>query len=199
MILKNIKNLLNIGLTYKKSIGLFFLLMSVIVIYKYFVTSSTSIPQDEKIVEVEIVKSATIKEMANFIGTIRARQQTALTAKTNGILTIISNPGQLLKKGDPIAKIDNEDIERNYKILKEAEEIAKAQFDRASLLFKSGVSSKNAVEEKKSLLLEAQKRRSDAKIYLKEIKILAPFDGVVGLFKFMEGSQVKNEIGRAHV
>jgi len=155
--------------------------------------SAAPTPQEEKIVEVEIVKNATIKQMANFIGTIRSRQQTALTAKTNGILTIISKPGQLVKKGDLIAKIENEDIERSYKILKEAEEIAKSQFDRTNSLLKSGVSSKNSVEEKKSLLLETQKKRSDAKIALEEIKIHAPFDGIVGLFKFREGSQVNKE------
>lgn len=192
-ILKKYILFLHTILNYKKPIGVFFALIVVIFTYKWFSTSPASTIQDEKIVEVEIVKSATIKEMANFIGTIRSHQQTALTAKTNGTLTIISKPGQLVKKGDPIAKIDNEDIERNYKILKEAEEIAKAQFDRASLLFKSGASSKNAVEEKKSFLLESQKKLSDAKISLEEIKILAPFDGIVGLFKFREGSQVNKE------
>ncbi len=193
MTLKNIKNPLNAALKYKKPIGVLFTIIIVILIYKNFVMSATPTPQEEKIVEVEIVKNATIKQTANFIGTIRSRQQTALTAKTNGILTIISKPGQLVKKGDLIAKIENEDIERSYKILKEAEEIAKSQFDRTNSLLKSGVSSKNAVEEKKSLLLETQKKRSDANIALEEIKIHAPFDGIVGLFKFREGSQVNKE------
>ena len=191
LILKYIKNLLDIALNYKKPIGVFCALILVILIYKYFTTSVRPTTQEEKIVEVQLVKSETIKETANFIGTIRSRQQTALTAKTNGILTIIAKPGQLIKKGDLIAKIDNQDIERNYKILKEAEEIAKAQFNRANLLLKSGAASKSAVEEKKSLLLEAEKRRSDVKMLFEEIKIFAPFDGTLGLFKFQEGSQVK--------
>ena len=190
MPLKTIKNSLNTALKYKKSIGVFLTLIIIILIYKYFVMASAPSPHEEKIVEVEIVKNATIRQMANFIGTIRSRQQTALTAKTNGILTIIPAPGQMVKKGDLIAKIENEDIERSYGILKEAEEIAKSQFDRTNSLLKPGVSSKNAVEEKKSLLLETQKKKSEAKIALEEIKIHAPFDGVVGLFKFREGSQV---------
>ena len=36
---------------------------------------------------------------------------------------------------------------------------------------------------------------SDAKISLEEIKIYAPFDGIVGLFKFREGSQVQSGDG----
>gem|GEM_PF-6964907 len=112
--MKNIKNLLSIATTYKKPIGVFFALLVVIFTYKYFAIPPTSTIQDEKIVEVEIVKNSTIKEMANFIGTIRSRQQTALTAKTNGILAITSTPGQLIKKGELIAKIDNEEIERNF-------------------------------------------------------------------------------------
>jgi membrane fusion protein (multidrug efflux system) len=191
--LKNIKSSLNTALKYKKSMGVFSTLIIAILIYKYFVLPLPPTSQEEKIVEIEIVKNATIKQTANFIGTIRSRQQTALRAKTNGILTIISTPGQQVKKGDLIARIENEDIERSYKILKEAEEIAKSQFDRTNSLLKSGVSSKNAVEEKRSLLLETQKKRSDTKIALEEIKIYAPFDGIVGLFKFREGSQVNRE------
>ena len=116
LFLKNIKNLLQIIINYKKSLVVFFALMTVILIYKYFDTSPIPIPEEDKIVVVEVVKKSDIKEIVNFIGTIRSRQQTGLRAKTNGILTIIAKPGQLVTKGDLIAKIQNQDIENNYKI-----------------------------------------------------------------------------------
>ena len=103
---------------------------------------------------------------------------------------LCSKAGQEVKKGDLLARIENEDIEKNYRILKETEEIAKGQFERANSLLKSGVSSKNTVEEKYSLLLETQRKLSDAKISLEELKIYAPFDGIVGIFKLREGSQL---------
>ncbi len=191
--LYDIKKILKHIRIYKKTISVLLIFILSTCIYKYFTISPPSNIQDEKNVEVEVVKSTTIKEMANFIGTIRSRQQTALKAKANGTLKIIAKPGELVKKGDLIAQIDNEDIERNYKILSEAQEIAKTQFDRANSLLKSGASSKSAVEEKKAHHLAMQAKQSQAKISLEEIKIIAPFDGVVGLFKLREGSQVNKE------
>lgn len=178
-------------LAHKKKIMLLFVLCVGFGIYKYFIQSKSSY-NEEKTVEAIAVKKSRIRQTANFIGTIKSSQQTTLVAKTKGILNIQAKPGQFMQKGELIAKIDNKDIEHNYEILKEAEEVARLQFDRSTALHKSGVLSKHAVEEKKSALLEYRKKLSDAKISLEELKIHAPFDGVVGLFKFREGSQVNS-------
>ena len=112
--------------------------------YKYLIKSSDQTQdQNSKIVEVEKVQLKTIKEMADFIGVIKSEQQAILSAKAKGTLNIIAKPGQRLTQGELIAKIENNDIEHNYKLLKEAEEIAKLQFERSKSLLKSRFSSKN--------------------------------------------------------
>ncbi len=187
-----IKKLFNKLLISKKFLIGFGLIIISFTSYKFFVKSSTKI-QDEnsKIVEIETLKLENIKQVADFIGVIKSGQQAILKAKTNGTLSIIGKSGEKVKKGTLLAKIENNEIEHNYKILKEAENIARSQFERSSTLLKSGILSKNAVEGAKKHLIETQKMASDTKIAFEEINIQAPFDGIVGLFKLRKGSQVE--------
>lgn len=148
-------------------------------------------PTDVKIVEVEPVQRQDLEQTARFIGTIRSQQATTLVAKSSGLLQRVAHAGQTLKKGDLIAHIENKDIERSYKLSEEAETIAQKQYERVLQLVKSGVFSQQAIDEKKHAWIETQKRLSDAKIALETIKVYAPFDGIVGLFKPQEGSQIQ--------
>lgn len=158
--------------------------------YGYIKSASDRFAQGEKVVEVHTVKRDTLRETTDVIGTIRSSKQTLLTAKSKGILATSARSGEHVKKGELLACIDNQDVEQNYRILKETEEIARIQYERLHSLLKSGVMSKSGVEEKKALLLEAQKKLSDAKIAIEELKIYAPFDGMLGFFIHGDGSQV---------
>ncbi len=148
-------------------------------------------PQDIKVVEVEPVSIKNIGETSRFIGTIKPERSTILVARAAGILESLVQPGQKVSKGMLIAKIDNADIEKNYNLSESAEKIAKTQYDRAQKLLEAGLFSKNNVEEKKNLWIQAQKNLANAKIDLNRIKFHAPFNGVVGVFKVREGSQVR--------
>jgi len=160
-------------------------------LYKHYVAVPAEKERKTTVVKAEKVQTSAIQERANFIGFIKAERQTTLNAKAPGTLRIFTTPGQSLKKGTLIAKIDNQDVENNYKLLKETESLAQLQCDRWAALGKAGVVSKNAMDDKKSLLLEAQKRLSDAKMAMAELKLHAPFDGMVGLFKFRDGTQLQ--------
>jgi membrane fusion protein (multidrug efflux system) len=160
-------------------------------IYKTYVASPAAEEKKVTVVRAEKVQTGAIQQQADFIGFIKAEHQTTLNAKVQGTLRIVATPGEPLKKGAPIAKIENHDVENNYKLLKETESLAQLQYDRWVALGKAGVVSKNAVDDKKSLLLEAQKRLSDAKSAAGELKFYAPFDGMVGLFKFRDGAQLQ--------
>lgn len=179
---------------YKKISALVIILFLIIISYSlYHVLSPPHLPPpDEKVVEVAEVQVKDIQQTVQFIGTIRSEQATTLVAKTKGILDRFVNSGQHVKKNELIAKIDNKDIERNYKLSQEMEQIAKIQYERFHQLQKMGVTSKNTVEEKESIWITNQKNLSDAKIAMDDINIYAPFDGIVGIFKIREGSQVQD-------
>ncbi|NQY43235.1 MAG: efflux RND transporter periplasmic adaptor subunit [Legionellales bacterium] len=172
-----------------------FLIIALIIIslslyYNFYHPPIESSPPDKKIVEVEAAKKGNIKQVATFIGTIRSSQHTVLSAREKGVIKFLSKPGKFVKKGELIANIENGDIERNFSILQEAEKIAKRRFERDNYLSKSGVSSKELADTKKAAFLDAQKRLTDEKIRLENLKIYAPFDGVLGYFKIKNDSQV---------
>lgn len=154
-----------------------------------FITSDKKI--EAKVVEVEPAALGDIAVTARFISTIRAQHSTTLIAKTTGTLDALLNAGQLVKKGTLIAKIDNADIEKTYKLSASAEKIAHDQYHCAETLQKSGTSSKSAMEEKKNAWITAQKSLAKAKIVRDKLYFYAPFDGVVGVFKVREGAQVQ--------
>lgn len=177
---------------FKKTSITLVIILCIFLAYKLFYAKTDNMPKEEiKTVEVEKVQLKDIRQTTRFIGTIKSQKFTMLVAKSNGILERSVDSGQTVKKDDLIAKVLNEDIERNYILSQQAEKIAQLQYDRLNKLLKSGVSSKSAVEEKESAWIEYQKKLSDARIALDDINIYAPFDGVIGIFKIKNGSQVQ--------
>jgi membrane fusion protein (multidrug efflux system) len=186
------KRLKSLYINYKKTHIIIAVIILMTIFYGLYKAIHTSTPpQNLKVVEVQIAQLRPIQQTARFIGTIRSEQATTLVAKSNGILDRFVTSGQHVKKGDLIAKIDNNDIERNYKLSQEMEQISKLQYDRFNQLQKTGVISQSTLEEKKGILIESQKKVTDAKMAIDEINVYAPFDGIVGIFKIREGSQVQ--------
>jgi len=156
-----------------------------------FFSHHSQIKPDAKIVEVNIAQLGQIQQTTRFIGTIRAQQSTMLVTKAKGIVDILVPSGTRVKKGDLLGKIRSLDVDHTTKLSQDAVAIAKVQYERALELFKKGVFSKNAVEEKKTIWIDAQKRLADAHLQLEQTNIEAPFAGIVGLFKIKDGSQVQ--------
>ena len=148
-------------------------------------------PEDMKVVEVEKVKLKDIRQTTRLIGTLKPKNSTMLVAKSNGVITALLPAGKRVPKGTMIAKIDNNDLEKNYALVESAVNIAKTQYDRLEVLFKSGHSSKKALEERKNSVIEAQQKLANAKIQLDNVRFYAPFDGIIGVYKVHEGAQVR--------
>ena len=145
-------------------------------------------PKEIKVVEVEKVALKNISQTASLIGTIQAKRSTVLVAKATGFLEHVAHAGEEIKKGGLIAKLDNNDIEKNYILTESAEKIAKDQYDRRVALQKGNVSSQKDVEDSRNNLIETQKALSNAKIEFDKTRFEAPFDGIVGVFKIREGT-----------
>jgi len=144
-----------------------------------------------KVVEVVTATSQHIEQTVRLIGTVRAKRSTILTAKASGVLDILKKAGDTVNKDTLIARIINPDIEKRCESAISSVQIAKAQFDRTKILLKTGASSKQAAEEKQSLLLDAEKNLAAANIELLKIRFHAPFDGIVGAYKGRDGTEIK--------
>lgn len=149
--------------------------------------------QDKKAITVMVVPAQrqSIQQIEQYIGTIKAEHATTLMIKAKGILDVLVNAGTKVNKGVAIAKIENHELEKNYSLSKESEQITKSQYEMAHNLYEKGVTSKNNLEEKRHTWIEAQKKLIEAKIALDQINIYAPFDGITGIYKIREGTQVQ--------
>lgn len=144
-----------------------------------------------KVVEVENAGLGDITQTICLIGTVKAKRSTVLTARSSGTLDYLVHAGQKVPKGSLIARLENSELENAYTVLKDAVKIAKDRYHRLFILAKSNTASKHAVEERKNQWITAEKTLSDAKVALDKTRFTAPFNGVVGTYKILEGSQVQ--------
>lgn len=159
----------------------------------YFIANhSPPAPQalPTKLVEIETATPTHIQKTIKLIGTIRPKHTTILVAKGSGMLDILQPSGEMVKKGDLIAKIINPDIEKSHQLSKATAKLANTQYKRLFGIRKTGFVSAREVEEKKQLWIDAQKEVAKTKIELKNMRFYAPFNGIIGAYKIKEGSQV---------
>lgn len=168
------------------------LLPLVVILFFCFHKTKTNAAVDPKLVDSFTVKQQSLQQTVNFIGTIKSGQATVLFAKSKGILAHSIQAGTKVKKGTLIARIINLDVTRGYQFTQEGEELARLQYERFNQLLKAGITSKSAVEEKKTAWLEYRKKLAEVKNNYEDLNIYAPFDGVVGIFRVNEGAQVKD-------
>lgn len=88
---------------------MFFVLISIFG-YRLLNLPTGRVSENEKIVEIELVKHALIKKSMNVIGTIRSGKKTVLTAKSKGVLEHLNLDSSLKK--EVFVKIENKDIEK---------------------------------------------------------------------------------------
>lgn len=147
--------------------------------------------EETKIVEAVRVKKGQIRATATIIGTIATHHQTNLKAKANGILKTNVEAGAHVHKNDLIAQIDTLDARQNYRIAEQTKTIASEQLKRLEQLLKSKHITKSSFEEKKAHLLEQQRKVLEAKKGVDNSNISAPFDGIIGLYKFQSNANVQ--------
>ncbi|QMT61300.1 efflux RND transporter periplasmic adaptor subunit [Legionella sp. PC997] len=186
-----VANIWGILVSKLKIIGLSSILLIALGVYlKLYYHTAKAPASSLKIVETVTVSPSTIEKKIKLIGIIRPKHAAVLIAKGSGVLDILMNSGQIVQKGDLIAKITNPDIERSYQLSKETERLENTQYQRLKNLQQTGFVSAREVEEKKRIWIDSQKEKAKTKIELKNMRFYAPFDGVIGAFKIKEGAQV---------
>lgn len=151
-------------------------------------------PDFSKVVEVIDIKPVTFKKTIRLIGTIKAKKSARLISKSRGVFRIYKHAGTAVTHGDEIAGIENVPIQNTYNLYSKAEKIALEQYQRTESLLKSGVVSKQTVEEKKKAWLDAQNKLESAKIEYDKIIFKAPFDGIIGTYLVQDGNEINESI-----
>jgi membrane fusion protein (multidrug efflux system) len=141
-------------------------------------------PPADKAVEV-IVQAASIKKMTTKIealGNLRANESITLTPNVTKTVTRINfEDGQRVRKGYVLVEMTSRE---ESALLEEASfntEEAKKQLDRVESLAKSGAASQSLLDQRIREYEAARARYNATESRLKDLILIAPFDGVVGL------------------
>lgn len=158
-----------------------------------FVASVQAQPPAERAVEV-IVQATSIKNLTTTIealGTLRANESITLTSNdTKKVTRINFEDGQRVQKGQVLVEMTSRE---ESALLEEARfnaDEAKKQLDRVQELAKRGAASQALLDQRVREFESARARYNATESRLKDLVLLAPFAGVVGLREVSVGALV---------
>lgn len=150
-------------------------------------------PPSDKLVEV-IVQAASIKNMTTKIealGNLRANEAITLTPNVTKTITRLNfEDGQRVRKGYVLVEMTSRE---ESALLEEARfntDEAKKQLDRVEALAKSGAAAQSLLDQRIREYEAARARYNATESRLKDLILVAPFDGVVGLRNTSVGALV---------
>jgi len=145
-------------------------------------------------VEVTPVRLGEVQDVIEAVGTSRALQSIDLVANVKGRVTDIHfRAGQTVKRGQPLARLDDIIETANVAEARALLEDARAQLERARQLVANRNVSQARVDELESAYAAARARLRAAERRLDERVVRAPFDGVVGLREIDVGARVEED------
>lgn len=139
-------------------------------------------------VEVETITKKPFQFSIKLMGVVEPVQSSVLRAKSAGVVDLHTRAGDVIKKGDIIASLQDLPTKETLALSEKEAAIAKEQYDRAAVLGGKKTLSTQDVEGKRMAYLQAQRQFYVIKKQYEDAQFLAPFDGVVGVFKVREGA-----------
>lgn len=127
-----------------------------------------------------LLQPTTIRDRINLPGNIEAWTNLSLLSKLNGTVDeILVREGQKVKKGDVLARIDDEDYRIAVERAKAAYDLAKAEFERDKAIYAKGVIPTAELDANKTGMDTAKADLENAELQLSRCTITAPMNGMV--------------------
>lgn len=142
-------------------------------------------------VEAIVVKPKELHRKINVTGTIIANEESELHSEVSGKITgIYFDEGAIVKKGQLLVKINDSDLQAQYKKLVFQDTLlSRDEFRKRKLLEINAISK----EEYDNIFIQLQSVKAEAELIraqLQKTEIYAPFDGIIGLRNISDGSFV---------
>jgi membrane fusion protein (multidrug efflux system) len=126
------------------------------------------------------LKPQPIHDRINLPGNIEPWTTLSLLAKISGTLEeILVREGQKVKKGDILARLDDEDYRIAVDRAKSAFELAKAEYERDKAIYAKGVIPTAELDSNKTRMETARADYENAQLQLSRCIITSPMQGVV--------------------
>ncbi|MCT4552845.1 MAG: efflux RND transporter periplasmic adaptor subunit [Alphaproteobacteria bacterium] len=157
--------------------------------------SAKSDDNSEKLpsVEVETAAREEILSEITIYGQAEAGKKVPLKARTDGYVTEKTiDQGNIVKKGNTLIKLSNDDRTIRLKSAESTLEQAKVVYESTKELFKSGLSSKNELKQAEANLNAAKSGYKSTTLDISYSNIKAPFDGFFDSLDVEIGDFVKN-------
>ena len=131
-------------------------------------------------VVVQEVQPKEVVDRINLPAIISPREDLTLLAEVSGsIISISANEGDIIKKGDILARIDPRDYQNRLNQIQAAFNLAKLDFERISKLAKTDAASQSQLDSIQAKLKETRASLSAAKLDLERCIIIAPISGFI--------------------
>jgi membrane fusion protein, multidrug efflux system len=126
------------------------------------------------------VKSGPFIHRIEVRGNVASRKNVNLTAEAMGtVIQVNVNPGDEVKNGQTLVKLDAEVMQNTIRELKTALDLASTIFEKQSALWKQGVGSEIQYLEAKNRKETLESQLATANSRLRNMDIKAPFNGLV--------------------
>lgn len=140
---------------------------------------------------VEIAQTRTIDDIIEALGTVKANEQTTLASKiTERVREVLFEDGQLVSKGDLLVQLDDTEVQAMLAEAKAQLGEREAQIERIKSVEDSGALSRSVIDEEMSRYGIARARMDLIQAGVNDRRIVAPFDGQVGLREISPGQLV---------
>lgn len=148
-------------------------------------------------VRVEVAKArrgSLVRDMT-VVGTLESANSVVMKAQVKGLITKVNIiGGEEVQKGDVLFEIDDRPYQAQAKEAKALHDLAKAAFEREETLAKKNFGAAKKLEEARAQFLKTQAQLERAEKDLEDTKIVAPFEGFVGLHKISIGTPITADL-----
>jgi len=144
-------------------------------------------------VEVAKVEVARLTDETQAVGSLRSRRGVVLRPEVNGRITQLNfTDGQRVKKGQLLVQFDDQLPQAQIQQSMAELSIAQANQKRNQELVAQNFISQRSLDESAANLQVAQARLALSKATAERLKIIAPFDGIVGIRLVNVGDYLKD-------
>ncbi len=127
-----------------------------------------------------LLQPTVIRDRINLPGSIEAWTTLSLLSKLNGtVVEVVAREGQVVKKGDVLARIDDDDYRIAVQRAQAAYDLARSEFERDRAIYAKGVIPTAEYDANRTRMETAKADLDNAELQLSRCIITAPMHGVV--------------------
>lgn len=169
----------------KKIIAFIIVLLIVVGVYYFWPKKEKKVeqgpPPKVKVITYTVVPGQLVVNLET-VGTLLATESTTIRSEVAGKIEAMPMlEGQAVKKGDLLIQIDDMDYQQEVERKKADFELAQLTYERNAKLVQAGATTQQIKDESNAAMMIKKAAYETAKIQLERTRIVAPYDGILGV------------------